>query len=188
MLKRRASLEVAEWKTASIAAQERLIGLPFFSRAKCIALYSPVKNEIGTELLFNKARYFGKKVVYPAVSGNDLIFIEVSDLDTLIPGPFGILEPDLKNSSYVKAKADIIVVPGVAFDLNGQRIGFGKGYYDRYLWTLPADHFFVGLCHDFQVLNSIPSDKSDVRMHSIVTDQRLIITGGQEAGTGIKPD
>lgn len=175
LLAQRRAMGPADWQTSSTAAQKRLIALDAFCQARCIALYASVHQEVGTELLFSAALAGGKEVLFPLVCGNNLQFKKVSALEQLAVGSFGILEPCYLGSDHTLETADLIVVPGVAFDLQGHRIGFGKGYYDRCLSQLTNHGVLVGLCHDFQVLEQLPAEGHDIRMQYVVTDKQLIV-------------
>ncbi|MCE1225384.1 MAG: 5-formyltetrahydrofolate cyclo-ligase [Geobacteraceae bacterium] len=183
LLARRRAMDQATWHTASASAQQRLADLELFQRAACIALYSPIQQEVDTELLFATARSAGKQVLYPLVCGNNLQFREVTETGQRASGAFGILEPCRFGEEHSLASADLIVVPGVAFDLQGHRIGFGKGYYDRCLSQLPKHGTLVGLCHDFQLLEQVPAERHDIRMQYVVTDKRIV-----QVVTGTMPD
>ena len=183
LLARRRAMDQAVWQTASNAAQQRLSELELFRQAACIALYSPIQQEVDTELLFAKARVAGKRVLYPLVCGDTLQFREVSETGQRAAGAFGILEPCSFGEDHSLETADLIVVPGVAFDLLGHRIGFGKGYYDRCLSQHQKHGALVGLCHDFQLLDKIPAEGHDIRMQYVVTDTRVI-----QVVTGSLPD
>ncbi len=174
MLIRRAVLTDGLWQTNSQAAQQRLLALDLFQRAARLALYAPLKHEIDTALLFDSARQAGKQVLYPLVCGDRLTFHEIETLGQLQRGSFGILEPCLLATAAASPDFDLMVVPGVAFDLQGHRIGFGKGYYDRYLAGLTHLPTLVGLCHDFQVCSELPAEGHDIRMHYLVTEARLL--------------
>lgn len=184
LLRCRSEMDQAAWQSASRQAQQRLMSLEIFAQAGCIALYAPIRNEVDTGLLFDEARRLGKRVLYPRVCGEAMRFHEVSSATCLEQGSFGILEPCAAGEGCAADEADLVVVPGVAFDLNGHRIGFGKGYYDRCLFGLSKTPVLVGLCHDFQLLEQIPSEGHDIRMQYLVTDQRIIVagTGPQTAG------
>lgn len=196
LLERRRTMDRHAWESASRAAQQRLTGMDIFIQSRCVALYASIQQEIDTTHLFQVARSLGKKVLFPAVCGNRLQFRQVDSTDQLSSGAFGILEPCLLETEHLLEAADLIVVPGVAFDLQGHRIGFGKGYYDRCLSELATPAVLVGLCHDFQLLDQIPAEGHDIRMQYIVTDKRLIVPAsdrgraqvGKEAGTGSTPD
>ena len=183
LLARRRAMDQATWHTASASAQQRLSELELFQRAACIALYSPIQQEVDTELLFATARSARKRVLYPLVCDNILQFREVTETGQRTTGAFGILEPCRLSEDHTLETVDLIVVPGVAFDLQGHRIGFGKGYYDRCLSQFPKHGILVGLCHDFQLLEQIPAEGHDIRMEYIVTDKRIV-----QVVTGTLPD
>ena len=183
LLARRRAIDHTLWQHGSRAAQLRLISLEAFQRAACIALYSPIQQEVDTELLFATARSAGKQVLYPLVCDSSLQFREVTETGQRTPGAFGILEPCRFGEEHSLTSANLIVVPGVAFDLQGHRIGFGKGYYDRCLSQLPKHGTLVGLCHDFQLLEQVPAEGHDIRMQYVVTDKRIV-----QVVTGTMPD
>ena len=179
LLARRRSMDQAVWQTASKAAQQHLADLALFQQADCIALYSPIQQEIDTELLFTKARSAGKRVLYPLVCDNNLQFREVTEAGQRTAGAFGILEPCDVGEDHSLAAVDLIVVPGVAFDLSGHRIGFGKGYYDRFLARLESAEAFhagrpaaprVGLALEFQVVEAVPAEEHDRRVDWLATE------------------
>ncbi len=175
LLRCRSEMVPIIWQAASRLAQERLMALEAFSGAASIALYAPIRNEVDTALIFDEARRDGKRVLYPRVCNEEMRFHEVAHADGLEQGAFGILEPCRTGEGLPPDAADLIVVPGVAFDLSGHRVGFGKGYYDRFLATLHRPVTLVGLCHDFQLLERVPSEGHDIRMQYIVTEQRVVV-------------
>ena len=99
-------------------------------------------------------------------------FRRVSGLDELVPGRYGIPEP--VGEVWDPVRADVIVVPGVAFDLSGHRIGYGKGYYDKALHRLEGLGRLVGFCYDFQLVEEIVGEPHDVTMDFIVTELRVV--------------
>jgi 5-formyltetrahydrofolate cyclo-ligase len=188
LLARRRNMPHADWQKASVATQQRLIALDLFQRAACIALYAPIQHEVDTTQIFYAAQLAGKTVLYPVVCSTKLRFSQITDLSQLNTGSFGIPEPCRLADDHTLEDADVIIVPGIAFDLQGHRIGFGKGYYDRSLSALSRIGVVVGLCHDFQLLDQIPTEGHDIRMQYIITENRLIIPTGEKAGTGYKSD
>ncbi len=175
MLTQRKALSGGQWQVNSRLAQQQLLGLEEFLVSACVALYSPLMNEIDTALLRERAFAGGKRVLYPLVCGDQMVFRQVEGEHQLAPGSFGILEPCSLGLDHTAEAADLIVIPGVAFDLNGHRIGFGKGYYDRFLQNPDLKACLVGFCHDFQLRDDfIPADFHDVRMDMIVTESRII--------------
>lgn len=174
MLALRNALSADDCQAASIRAQRRLVALEPFQQAKQIGLYAPLRNEIGTSLLFQEAHAAGKQVFYPRICGELLSFHEVFDLEQLQRGRFGIHEPCPAEATVEAPRLDLIVVPGVVFDLQGHRIGFGKGYYDRFLAGLQPLPVLVGLCYDFQICPAVPAEGHDIRMHYLVTEVRVV--------------
>lgn len=175
LLAQRRALGHAEWLTSSQAAQRNLLALEEYQRAECIALYAPAHNETDTAELLKNAIEAGKRVLYPAVCGTGMVFRLVEGPHSLQRGAFGILEPRAIGNDHQADHADLIVVPGVAFDLSGHRIGYGKGFYDRFLQHPGCRAHLVGLCHDFQLLdNTIPGEQHDIPMEIIVTDKRIV--------------
>lgn len=175
MLTQRKALSDGQWQANSLLAQQQLLGLEEFQRSECIALYSPLMNEIDTALLREQVFADGKRVLYPLVCGEKMVFRQVEGDHQLAPGSFGILEPCTVGMDHTAEAADLIVIPGVAFDLTGHRIGFGKGYYDRFLQNPALKACLAGFCHDFQLrADFIPADLHDVRMDIIVTESRII--------------
>ena len=151
-----------------------------YKNAKVIYLYASYRNEADTMELINKALADGKQVALPCsylsqgIPKMDFYFI--SSLADLVPGYKSILEPDRrKNIIKTEELPDIIVCPGVAFDNNMNRVGYGKGFYDYYL---SSHHYsddavkpiLVGLCYSFQTSFDIPAEFNDIRMNMIITE------------------
>ncbi|MDY6850188.1 MAG: 5-formyltetrahydrofolate cyclo-ligase [Thermodesulfobacteriota bacterium] len=169
LLRQRRRLPADQCMSLSLDIQSYLMALDLFREAGTLALYSPVQNEVYTEALFAEARQQEKRVVYPRVCGDDLEFIEVVSRSDLVHGCFGVLEPGAGLRVDV-GEIDLLVVPGVAFDQVGHRLGYGKGFYDRALRAAPPSCRLVGLCFDFQRVPALPSEAHDVRMHAVVTE------------------
>jgi 5-formyltetrahydrofolate cyclo-ligase len=157
----------------SLQIQERFLASEAYRQAVTIGLYSPVLNEVQTEHVARRCLIDGKRLVYPRVAGAGLEFVEVSGAGGLAPGAFGILEPTGTRILPV-AGLDVLVVPGVAFDLAGHRLGYGKGYYDRALAACRPEMERVGFAYEFQVVGQLPADPHDRRLTSLVTEQRML--------------
>ena len=174
-LAQRRNLSRDNWLKNSRRAQDNVIALPEFVRARCVAFYSAIAREVDTSAIFRAAVSLGKKTLYPLVRGDEMVLCEVDDLKQLATGYMGILEPRAANKDYLANEPDFIVIPGVAFDFCGRRIGYGKGYYDRFLLHLELQALLVGLCHDFQLIDGeLPTDQYDMGMDVVVTEQRVI--------------
>ena len=174
MLARRRALPATEGMSASRVVQQKLIETGEFAEARVVALYSPIHNEVETAQVLQAAVASAKVVLFPAVCSGGLEFRRISDPAVMRRGPFGIPEPDEACPVHSPDDADLIVVPGVAFDLCGRRIGYGKGYYDNALHRLEGKGRLIGFCYDFQVAEKIEGEPHDVRMDLIITERRVI--------------
>jgi 5-formyltetrahydrofolate cyclo-ligase len=157
----------------SLMIQERLLDSRAYRQAGTVGLYSPVLNEVQTERVARRCLADGKRLAYPRVTGDDLRFVEVADLGTMSPGTFGVLEP-VGNQLMPVAEIDLLIIPGVAFDLEGNRLGYGKGYYDRALAVCRPDQERVGFAYEFQVVEQLPVAGHDCRLTCVVTEQRTL--------------
>jgi len=118
----------------------------------------------------------GKRVVLPKVTGKTLALVEIGNFDRDVsPGAWGILEPDSGKPVELKDIA-LVVVPGAAFDLRGNRIGYGAGYYDKLLAQYRG--MTVALAFECQIVPDVPADSHDVPVRKIVTETRVIETHG----------
>lgn len=157
----------------SLLVQERFLDSSAYRQAGSIGLYSPVMNEVQTELVARRCLADAKRLAYPRVAGTALQFVEVFGAAQLAPGAFGILEPTGEGSIPFN-ELDLLVVPGVAFDLSGNRLGYGKGYYDRTLDSCLPGLERVGFAYEFQLVEQLPAADHDCRLTQLVTEQRIL--------------
>jgi 5-formyltetrahydrofolate cyclo-ligase len=162
-------------KEDSVVIAEKFLSLPELKKAKSILLYFPHKNEVDTTYIIEKLLEQGKDVILPKVVGFHINPIKISDLTSLKSGYAGIKEPE--GETYPLEKVDIIVIPAIAFDMTGHRLGYGKGYYDRLLSKVDA--LKIGLAYDFQVLEKLPSEPHDIPVDMIITPTKIIRTTGK---------
>jgi 5-formyltetrahydrofolate cyclo-ligase len=176
MLSRRRALGAVDVAAWSRAIQATALGLSAYRTAHSVAIYSPLQNEVGTEPMLEHALACGKVVFYPKTAQNDTPeLIRVNSAAELCPGRFGIAEPSGAEPLAAANSASLIVfVPGVAFDLLGNRLGWGQGCYDRILSVLPSSATFVALAYEFQIVPVLPIEAWDRRVHYIVTERRTI--------------
>ena len=157
---------------------ERVVGLPCYQRARAVLGYMAIDHEVLTDGLMQQAMASGKQLVLPMVLGDrqGMALYAIEDLRRdVAPGYRGILEPQPRRARLVAPEAlDLALVPGVAFDLRGGRLGFGAGFYDRLLSRLPGDLPTVGLAFDFQVIPRLPFEPHDMLLGAIVTERRVI--------------
>lgn len=139
---------------------------PAFRAAHTVLLYHSLPDEVHTHDFI--ARWSGKKqVLLPVVTGDDLVLRKYTAPEDLAQGAYGIEEPTGELFTDYEA-IDFIAVPGVAFDRKGNRLGRGKGYYDRLLPRIPSA-FKAGICFPFQMVEEVPSEPFDIRMDEIIT-------------------
>jgi 5-formyltetrahydrofolate cyclo-ligase len=172
-LSRRKQLDLTAYLRLSQQAQQQLIDSECFACAEILALYSPINNEVATEQLFSEARKRNKHVCYPRVNGDNLDFFEVYAATDLLPGAFGVAEPAPGEKISV-AELDLVVVPGVAFDLKGHRLGYGRGFYDRQLAGKAMETVSVGLGFESQLCDLLPAEVHDQALDFIATEARFI--------------
>jgi 5-formyltetrahydrofolate cyclo-ligase len=174
-LRARRSLAPEEILLLSVKVQENLQKLPEFVSAKVIASYVARRYEVQTAGLLRQALASGRRVIVPRsdLSSLSLRFHEIRSLDELRPGAYGILEPAVVSPVVPLAKADVVLVPLVAWDFRGNRLGYGKGYFDRELKSR-GKALSIGLAFESQYRDALPSTPNDVPMDVIVTDQRVL--------------
>jgi len=171
-LQQRRALASERYRALSLAAQQQLLAIDEFAEAGVVGLYSPVRGEVDTRLLLDAVAAAGKCLVYPRVCGDDLEFVELRTGAELCSGSFGVLEPS-GDRLVPLSRIDFLVVPGVAFDRRGHRLGYGKGYYDRALQNEGDRPLLAGLGFTFQVVDRLPAQQHDVQLQLLATDSGL---------------
>ena len=168
----KAQYSLDEKKELSRLVWRQLESHPLFRDARVVLLYWSMDDEVYTHDYVLKWAA-SKKILLPCVKGDFLELREFRGMESLHPGEgFGILEP-VGELFTDYASIDAIVVPGVAFDLNGNRLGRGRGYYDRILKQTDAAAK-IGICFDFQLLPDVPVDALDVPMDLVVSTSRVV--------------
>ena len=150
----------------SVGVVERLLRNPHFASARTVLLYHSLPDEVCTHRLLDSLK--GKTVLLPKVTGDSTMELRLytSPCD-LATGAFGIEEP--VGAAFADYGAiDVAVVPGMAFDAQGHRLGRGRGYYDRLLAQMPSV-YKIGLCFGFQLLDNVPSEATDIVMDEVVS-------------------
>lgn len=154
---------------------EKIINHELFISYNDIMLYYGHKNEVSTDELIKHCLQNQKNVMLPKIIENEIIPFQINDYKNITKGSFGIYEPNTE-ASVIREPLDIqvIFIPGITFDRHKNRIGYGGGYYDRFLKRLSNDCLKVGLSYDFQIAPNIPSDIFDIKMDMIITDKEII--------------
>lgn len=147
---------------------QRIAENPFFQQAHTVALYHALPGEVQTAE-FIEQWYQKKNILLPVIKGEYLSLQLYNGKESLKANSLGILEPD---NTPKGIKPDLIIVPGIAFDHQRNRLGRGKGYYDRLLsdFTVPT----IGICFHFQLFDEIPADTHDQKMSLVITEQKII--------------
>ena len=173
ILQKRSLLSAEDVKKLSTIICSNVIEDDIYAKAHNLCLYMPVRNEVDACLLIDDARMRGKRIWLPKVDGTDMDFYLYEDGDILKPGAYGIPEP----VSEVVLRPDentLVIMPGAVFSKAGDRIGYGGGYYDRYL----EDHAVcktIALCYSLQVKDEIPAEPHDIRPDRIICDEGRIL-------------
>ena len=158
----------------SAVVKKKLFELEEFKKAKCVIFYASMATEVNTHEMIDESIKMGKVVGVPAVfkGEKDLIISQIMDRTKQFEnGPYGISQPTKESVKPIPYdKIDLLLVPGIAFDKNGNRLGRGKGYYDRLLEKLPTPTVTIGLCFDFQVVKSIPKLPHDIPVKMLLSD------------------
>lgn len=152
-----------------------MLNLPAFQAAHFVLFYSSFKSEVDTRALMRSSFELGKRVAAPKVYGerNELLLYEILNMEDLVKGYLGIGEPIVSAETLRDVRdMDLIIVPGVAFDEQCSRLGYGKGFYDKLLRLKRSPA--IALAYEEQIVEAIPSEPHDIRMDGIITDMRIL--------------
>lgn len=160
----------------SQAIFQRLCSLSQYKRAKTVMAYMSYRNEVSTPGFLAKVIEDGKRVVLPKVSGMALKIYEIHDIEKdIVPGFKGIPEPLGEPENRVDpAEIDLAVIPGVVFDLQKHRIGYGGGFYDRFIPSLRQDCLKAGVAFQMQLVSGIQAESFDVPVDIVITENMII--------------
>ncbi len=172
------STERQQQHSSTIA--EQVLEMDLFKRAETVFVYVDFRSEVKTRTLIRTMFKLGKKVVVPVtmLRERDLLPVQISNLESdLCPGYASILEPveSIRSSNYVPPEdIDVIILPGSVFDEKGGRMGYGGGFYDRFVSLKAPQAHRVGLCYELQVVPEAPLQDHDEHMDTIITEKRII--------------
>lgn len=155
---------------------EKLISMPLYQEADNLLVYVNYKSEVETTGLIEHALKAGKAVYCPKVEGEEMAFYQITDMGELLDGYRGIKEPKgSREKLFVNLNSDeksVVIMPGSAFDRERNRIGYGKGYYDKYIEKHP-ELYMVAICFDCQLQEKIPADIYDKKPNLLRTESSL---------------
>lgn len=167
----RTALTLKEQEEKSYRIQCRVMELSWFKEAETVFLYMDCRAEVRTSLLLKQCFLEGKQVGIPKILGEDMHFYKMRHPEDVEAGYFNILEP--VSGEILEPKNALVVVPGVAFDEKRMRMGYGKGFYDRYLKAHPR-YRTVAIAYDCQLVQSLPSEDHDIIPDILLTETRKI--------------
>ena len=154
-----------EFSKKSLRICNRLLNNSQYLKSKVIYCYYSVNKEVDLLPFIKQALEDGKIIAFPKVKGQNMDFFEVKSLEELEPGYFNIPEPP---ETTPAPKGDLIIVPGVAFSKKGERLGYGGGFYDRFLEHHKV--YTIGVAYDFQIMNSLPTEEHDMKLNEIISN------------------
>ena len=161
---------------------DKMLALPQFARARTVMTYLDIGSEVRTRAYLPELWQLGKRVVVPYCMAREIRLFQVKKMDELSPGTWQILEPkpewrERAERQVDAAELDLIVVPGVAFDRYGYRLGLGKGYYDRFLQCVQPDVVKISPAFECQLVDKIPVLPHDVRVDMVITENYVYRAG-----------
>jgi len=165
--------EFCNVKSGRISGNFKKYVFPSLPKGKII-IYNSFKNEVKTNIIINFLINKRYEIYNPCIINGRIIPCRLYSQKQLSPGLYGIMEPIKKHRIKSMQNLNAIIIPGIAFDKAGNRIGFGKGYFDEFLGKLNKNILKIGLAFSFQILNKIPATKNDVKMDVIITDEEII--------------
>jgi len=150
---------------------EKLFENEVYKNAQNIFIYFSYRAEIRTYGMIKDALKKGKNVFVPKLVGNEMKAVKCN-LESLVRNKYGVMEP--KETEIIDGnKIDLCITPGIVFDFEKNRIGYGQGYYDDFFKHYPSI-YRLALAHDIQVVTHIDTEKHDIKMHEIITEKRII--------------
>lgn len=188
MLKRRSVLPPATCLIWGRSILAQLLDFEPYLRTSCLAIYVATGNEVETRSLIDHALSQGKSIFCPKLSAlAEVKFARLSRTSELVAGLTGVAEPVGDSGlNDTGCESLLVVVPGVAFDCRGNRLGRGGGWYDRALRQLEKRGLFVGLAYDFQIVDRVPTEYWDMTVDYVVTETRIIDCGNAARWPGLR--
>ncbi len=184
LLKKRDGIDQRQKRIKEDAIKKRLFSTEYFKNANTILFYASFKSEVDTMRCIAHALRVGKRIVLPVVDKvhKRLKLYEIKDLSELTPNYMNIPEPVATRTRSIKLdEIDLGIIPGIGFDLSGNRLGYGAGYYDRLLAYKTKNPSSVrghvptiALAFEEQIVEHIPSESHDIKVEIIITDRRII--------------
>ena len=176
ILKMRQALPKEEVREKSLRIMRRIEETETFKNADNLLAYIDFRGEVATGTLIEKAWELGKKVYVPRVAGKEMEFYQIHSFEDLEKGAYGILEPKKECPVYEagEGQTTLAILPGSVFDEKKNRVGYGGGFYDRFLENLRKDAVTIGIAFDLQIFDEVPKEPHDAQLDYIVTESRIL--------------
>lgn len=175
ILDRRQKLSAKEIECWSRSINEYIIGSKSFQKAQTVMAYVSFRNEVDVSLLIQTALNQGKQVLLPVTNWKEKRLSPVAINaypEDLVISRYGIAEP-VSKKPYPEELINLVIIPGVAFDIKGYRLGYGQGFYDRFLARLSAETTLIGVGFSLQILDTVYAEEHDFRLPLIVTEKEI---------------
>jgi len=172
---KRNSLPIRDRKKRSKIIAEKFFGTAYYNNSNNILIFYPFRSETDVTIIIRQALENKKNIILPRIHGQELKLFYVDNLKKQLErGAYGIMEPttDLCRPAKI-SDIDLVVVPGISFDKNLNRLGYGGGYYDKLLLRIPEGVKKIALCFDIQVVDSIPVSEHDIKVDILITDTKI---------------
>lgn len=149
-----------------------VLALPAVADATTVMAFSSFGSEVDTGPIIERLERDGRRVALPRVEGRDIVAVSYRSDDRVRPTSFGAIEP-AGGEKLAPGEIDVVIVPGLAFDRSGHRVGYGRGFYDRFLDTLRPDALTVGICFSVQLVDEVPHGQGDRPVDLVMTEHGL---------------
>jgi 5-formyltetrahydrofolate cyclo-ligase len=169
---RRDGMSPGERERMSEEVAANVLALPAVAGATTVMAFSSFGSEVDTGPIIERLERDGRRVALPRVEGRDIVAVAHRSDDRVRPTSFGAMEP-AGGEKLAPEEIDVVIVPGLAFDGSGHRVGYGRGFYDRFLATLRPDALTVGICFSVQLVDEVPHGQGDRPVDLVMTEHGL---------------
>lgn len=154
----------------------KLINSDLYKEANRLFIYVNYSSEVNTIEIIKRALRDKKDIYVPKTckESKSMVAVKINSLNGLIVDKYGISEPPVVDKSEIASDFDLIIMPGVAFDIHGNRIGYGGGYYDKYIFSLEKNIKKVALAYEIQIVEEIESEIHDIKVDYIITNEKIM--------------
>lgn len=170
VLEKRGQMTQEEWDEKSHRIFKKVVTHPFFFDAKTVCCYVDFRREVGTRSIIEEAWRQEKKVAVPKIENDRMNFYYIEKWEDLEEGYYGILEP--KTDCLLREENPLVIMPGAVYDSMRSRIGYGKGFYDRFLHEYPKA-FTLALAFELQMVEQVPCEEHDIRPQVLITEEEM---------------